>query len=93
MAITLDETRWAEDVARPGRGSRASNVRPHWCAACREAHVWCDACGSLSCLESGAGASATPSCRSTRISFNQVCCHHQQSIRERQSQRLCSLFI
>jgi hypothetical protein len=25
------------------------DVRPHWCEACREAHVWCDACGSLGC--------------------------------------------
>jgi hypothetical protein len=47
--LTLDEFTLERDVTRPGRRAHASGVRPHWCEACREAHVWCDACGSLSC--------------------------------------------
>jgi hypothetical protein len=46
---TLDEVTLAAESARLRRGSRASDVRPQWCEACREAHVWCDGCGSLSC--------------------------------------------
>jgi hypothetical protein len=45
----LDETTLAVESARPRRGSHPSDVRPHWCEACRETHAWCDTRGSLSC--------------------------------------------
>lgn len=45
---TLDEITLTMEAARRG-ASRPSEVRPQWCEACREAHVWCDPCGSLSC--------------------------------------------
>lgn len=45
---TLDEiTLTMEAAQRPAAGTSA--VRPQWCEACRETHVWCDPCGSLSC--------------------------------------------
>jgi hypothetical protein len=46
---TLDEVTMAAESTRLRRGARTSDVRSQWCEACREAHVWCDVCGSLSC--------------------------------------------
>ena len=46
---TLDEITLATKSARLRRGAGAVDVRSQWCEACREAHVWCDRCGSLSC--------------------------------------------
>jgi hypothetical protein len=60
---SLDEITRAAESTRPRRSVGASAVRPQWCEACREAHVWCDVCGSLSCrhvLESGPAVAARP---------------------------------
>ena len=54
-------TTWYEvgrgaDLAQPDRCVRTRPVQAQWCEDCREAHVWCDGCGSLSyrhVLESG----------------------------------------
>jgi hypothetical protein len=46
---TLDKITLTAQATRLRWGSRAGDVRRQWCEACREAHVWCDRCGSLSC--------------------------------------------
>jgi hypothetical protein len=52
---TLDEITLAS-----GSNRARQDVRPHWCEACREAHVWCDSCGSLSCRHAGNGRLGGP---------------------------------
>jgi hypothetical protein len=47
--MPLDRVTVAAESTRLRRGAHASDVRPQWCEACREAHVWCEVCGSLSC--------------------------------------------
>jgi hypothetical protein len=44
----LDEVLVVAESTRLRRRFRASDVRPRWCEACREAHVWCEVCGSVS---------------------------------------------
>jgi hypothetical protein len=44
---TVDEIPLATEAVRLRAGGH--DVRPHWCEPCREAHVWCGVCGSLSC--------------------------------------------
>jgi hypothetical protein len=46
---TLEVVTLEVESTRPRRASGPSDVRPQWCEACREAHVWCEVCGSLSC--------------------------------------------
>jgi hypothetical protein len=46
---TLDDVTLAAETTGPDGGVRATDVRPQWCEACREAHVWCEVCDSLSC--------------------------------------------
>jgi hypothetical protein len=53
---TLDEITLAS-----GSNRARQDLRLHWCEACREAHVWCDSCGSLSCRH--VLAAVTPSAR------------------------------
>jgi hypothetical protein len=38
---TLDVITLSEEEARRRRRGRVGTVRPRWCEACREAHVWC----------------------------------------------------
>jgi hypothetical protein len=58
---TLEEITLVRESARRRRGAGAVDVRSQWCEACREAHVWCDGCGSLSCRHVLEGRTVLPS--------------------------------
>ena len=56
---TFDEITLAEIVMKRRREVRTATVQSQWCEACREAHLWCGACGSLTCSYVR-GASSAP---------------------------------